>query len=160
LSNRGFEITPWSGAIRSYETINDPMYRKIPPGTQGLGARTLADYQAQIPGANQNFPAGTTRIPGVTGGVGALMPVRISGETAGPVQGTAAGLPPVAAQEADRLSKAVPGFKPLALPNNKIGQGTPQELPLSSGEYLDFANFVGQEREKAVNTLLLNKDYQ
>jgi hypothetical protein len=159
LASRGFEITPYYGAIRAYSNITQPNYRSAPHGVQGLGARSLADYQAMIPWANQSFPQGAARVPGITGGIGAELPVRVSQGSAPPVSGTAGGMPPLAVQEADRLSQSVPDFKPLTLPNNKIGTGT-QQLTLSSGEYVDFAGYVGKARADAVGALVVKPEYQ
>lgn len=159
LANRGFQMTPYSGAIRAEQTIAGEPYKRIPPGTKGLVNRTLEDYRSQIPGLNADMPNGTPRVPGVSSGVGALLPVRTAPE-APPMQGTATGVPPVANAESERLAAAVKDFKPIGLPTNKVGVGKPYEMTLSGSQYLDFSQAVGEARQAAVNKLMTNPDYQ
>ena len=165
LASRGFEITPYSGLIRGDAALNDPNYKGIPKGTTGVWNEFAQNYRAQFP---SNFPVGNTaelpnstaRVPGVTGGFGSFLPVHVA--PAGPPSpmGTAAGLPPTASVESERLAAAVTTFKPLGLPADKIGVGSPNELKLSGDQYLTFSRMVGEQRNTEINALLLKPDYQ
>jgi hypothetical protein len=159
LAQKGFSLLPASGLMNWANAATQPNYRTIPVGTKGFVNRTLEEIKAQIPLVNQNMRQGAERIPGVTGGVQSVLPVRVA--PAGPaLQGTASGIPPVAKAESDRLAQTIQTFKPIPLPTNKIGVGKPYELTLSGTQYLDFAQAAGQARSAAINKLLATPAYQ
>jgi len=166
LSSRGFSITPFSGLIRADATVNDPNYHAMPPGTKGLWNQVGQRYRGQFPnnfplGDPSALPAGAPRIPGDTGGVGALLPYRVTPEGPASPQGAETGLPPIGTAESDRLVAQVKTFKPLALPSDVIGKaGDSNQLKLRADQYMAFARYVGEARNTELQKVLTTPGYQ
>lgn len=165
LASRGFEITPYSGMIRVDAAMTDPNYKTVPKDTKDFSGLVGQNFRANFPsnfplGDTAQMPNGAARVPGVTGGLGSISPVHIAPDTAPAIQGTAAGMPPVASAESTRLAAAVKTFTPIGLPTDKIGVGSPSELKLSGDQYATLTRMVGEQRNTEINTLMASPAYQ